>query len=473
MNRYNKDATFLCFATPSTKFFVLGVVLQIIFVVSYGLGYVLLHLPKDYFPYRDVFFSMGKVFRCIGIILFIAGCVAWLCSIIFCLALSTASKIRIAIKKGLFYFPLGNPLNLKNGERLPTVKVSEKDKGIYEIVISATTCTIEDLQGISGCISSILNKKLSCYAVTLTDTDIAMNHVMFTIENVTIHREIIAESVHDLKQATSTKMIIQQNCYIDLTTSGSMLVAGKTRSGKTTGIISVLLQALLYGRDNFGSEIIIIDPKQAELSRLPHTVTLDSDGGGKAILDAMKRFADAIKNRQKILNDLSEKKGDAVKWWDADFHVSFLFIDEYVSVRTIFPAKPTKDNPEYSLADFDGLLKQIVTMGASAGCYAIISIAEASVSEGGLPALLRSAMSTKILFRPTLAEGALMWDREKLKNFPERVYNAGDAWFSSTDGKHDNVTFVHFPVMNFKVYGELGRLLRLYYCDDNTPTCQA
>ena len=103
-------------------------------------------------------------------------------------------------------------------------------------------------------------------------------------------------------------------------------------------------------------------------------------------------------------------------------------------------------------------------MGASAGCYAIISIAEASVAEGGLPAMLRSAMTTKILFKPTVEEARLMWDSDKLKDFNNgRVYNAGDAWFSSTDGKHDNVSFVHFPNMKFKVYAELGRLLNEYY----------
>ena len=159
----------------------------------------------------------------------------------------------------------------------------------------------------------------------------------------------------------------------------------------------------------------------------------------------------------------SEEKGDAVKWWDAGMHVSFLFIDEYVSARSIFPQKASKDNPDYSLNNFDGLVKRIVTMGASAGCYVIISIAEASVESGGLPAMIRSAMSTKILFKPTQTEARLIWDSEKLKNFPERIYQAGDAWFSSTDGINDNVTYVSFPQMDFKVYYELGRLLKEYY----------
>lgn len=56
----------------------------------------------------------------------------------------------------------------------------------------------------------------------------------------------------------------------------------------------------------------------------------------------------------------------------------------------------------------DGHIKRIVTARASANCYGIISIAQASVEEGGLPSMPRSAMSAKILFRPTLEEGRLM-----------------------------------------------------------------
>ena len=167
-------------------------------------------------------------------------------------------------------------------------------------------------------------------------------------------------------------------------------------------------------------------------------------------------------SRQKVLNDLSKQRGDAVKWWDAGMHPSFVFLDEYVACRSIFPKKSAKDS-DYCLDTFDSLVKRIVTMGASAGCYVIISIAEASVESGGLPAMLRSAMSTRILFRPTMQEGKLIWDTEKLSNLPSRVYRPGDAWFSSTDGINDTVSYVRFPHMEFPVYQELGRLLRKYY----------
>lgn len=221
-----------------------------------------------------------------------------------------------------------------------------------------------------------------------------------------------------------------------------------------------------HGRDDYGSEITIIDPKQAELSRLPHVVTLDGDGGARAILNAVRQYGETIKARQKKLNDLSEQCGNAIHWWEAGMHPSFLFIDEYVACRSLFPKKADKAAPDYSLADFDDLIKRIVTMGASAGCYVIISIAQASVEEGGLPSMLRAAMSTKILFRPTLEEGRLLWPGPSLDTLAiARRYVPGDAWFSSTDGEHDAPSFVHFPHMDFPVYKELGRLLKEYYGD--------
>ena len=459
MQYFNKQASALRFAMPDTKLTVSGICTLFFAGCAYGFNAALSEIS---FTQR-----IAGAFNAIGITLLTASLIAFISAVAVHCLMADNVKIKYMVRKGLYCFSYGNPLHLKDGERLPSVKCIDKGLGVFYLTIKAISCTVEDIQNISSSISSSLNKKgFNQYAVVQTDTDIAFNNVTFIIEDVTVDRSLTFVDVNEMKQKERTMLAVQKDTYIDLTTSGSILTAGKTRSGKTTGIISLLLQALLWGRDNYGSEITIIDPKQAELSRLPHVVTLDENGDATEIIAAMKHFAETIVKRQKILNDLSEQCGDAVKWWDAGMNVSFLFIDEYVACRTMFPKKPPKDAPDYCLATFDGYLRRIVTMGASAGCYAIISIAEASVDDsgGGLPAMLRSAMTTKILFKPTLNEGRLIWDSDKLKDFnTERVYNAGDAWFSSTDGVHDNVSYIHFPKMKFKVYAELGRLLKAYY----------
>ena len=458
---FSKNVPALYFATPSTKIMVLGV-LAIFF---YGLVYLMklgISRLENIIPLN--FNTINLYFEYACSLLLVFGIALLVFSVVIGLLTTDAMKIAIQVRKKLCCYRYGNPLNLKEGEILPKIKCRRKEFGVYELTVLATTNTVEEIQEISSSISSSLNRKYKRYAVTVTNTDVAFNEVAFKIEDVAVDKTLYITSVEQLRQTEVTKLIVQKGTYIDLETSGSMLIAGKTRSGKTTSIICLLLQVLLSGRDCYESEVMIIDPKQAELSRLPHVYTLDETGEARQILEAMKCFADTIVKRQQILNDMSEKKGDVVHWWEAGFKVSLLFIDEYVSARTMFPKRASKEEADYSLATFDGLIKRIVTMGASTGSYVIISIAEASVEEGGLPAMLRSAMTTKILFKPTITEARLMWGSDKVKDFSAgRVYGAGDAWFSSTDGIHDDVSYVHFPVMDFPVYRELGKLLEQYY----------
>ncbi len=407
---------------------------------------------------------IGYISTICGVILLIAGIISPL--------LPKTMYITWLVKRALFDPTRGNPLRLKGGQYLPTVRCKKcySEQEAFVLKISTEGFTPEQIKSLAPIISPALIGKVKNYAVTKVRENISRNFVDFVVEDTTTDDRLIFSSVEEMLSRPITKPIVDKRTTIDLTTSGSIICTGKTRSGKTTGIISQLLQVVPYGPDKYGSECIIIDPKRAELSRLPHTVTVDEDGGGREILATVKRFADSITRRQNVLNMLSEVDGNAVHWWEAAMRPSFLFLDEFVSLRTLFPKRAEKEDPEYCLATFDALLKRIVTMGASAGCYVIISIAEASVEEGGLPAMLRSAMSTRILFRPTMPEARLLWSAEKLENMPDRVYQPGDAWFSSTDGEHDEVSFVRFPQMNFPIYKELGRYLKKYYLEAETGT---
>lgn len=462
MRTYHHDAAPLAYASPAVNLLVLGLA-SLVLGGALAVGRYGLASAADVPIFGAVVWGMGKV-AAASLGIGVAGLIA--AAVVHRLQ-SDSAKIRHKVRRALCHPSRGNPLCLKDGELLPRVHCRSINNGVYELTVEAKSCTVETIVDIASAISTSINGRYAQYAVTQTDTDIAHNKVTFRLENVLLDRSLTFHDVKEMRSKNPTRLRVQDGAEIDLTTSGSMLVAGKTRSGKTTGIIALLIQVLQCGRDKYGSECIVIDPKQAELSRLPHVITLDEDGEATAILAALKQFAVTITERQKILNDLSEQQGDAVKWWSAGMHPSILFLDEYVALRSIFPTKAAKDTPEYCLATFDSIIKRVITMGASAGCYVIISIAEASVQEGGLPAMLRSAMSTRILFRPTRAEGLLIWDKSKLDTMPERVYAPGDAWYSSTDGVHDSVSCVHFPRMDFPVYKELGRLLSEYY--DNDP----
>lgn len=382
-------------------------------------------------------------------------------------------RIKNQVLRSLLYYRYGNPFCLKDGEYAPRIEVRKINSSKYIVKISTIIAAVDNIEKISKAISASLNRRFERFAVTLINTDIAQNYVEYTIEDVLIDKSLTFTDVNQMKPLSNTKLWIQKETFLDLTTSGSILCVGKTRSGKTTAIISILLQVLLLGRGKYKPKVLIIDPKGAELSQLPYVVSPDENGNAEAILEALKEFDATRKYHQNLLNLNSRLKGDVAYWWES-FTPSFLFIDEYVACRALFPKKPPNKDSDYCLATFDNYIKSLITMGASAGCFLIISTAEASVEEAGIPSMVKNACTTKLLFKPTVTEGQLIWNSSKLKNFPERIYSAGDCWFSSTDGEHDDVSFCHFPHLEFAAYRELGRLLNEYYnceksADGGTP----
>lgn len=466
MRVYSSQVSRLRYAAPYAKIGVLGAATLLAAMTVWLLRWLVLQVPQNYFISSAAMAMTADQLHFLAAVILGVGSLLFLIAAFVFLSTPDTARIRQIIRRGLYSPLYSNPLHLKDGELLPVVRCKKRGKGTYVLTITGISKSVDDLEKIHPYLSAFLRKRLEYLAVVYVERSPSGESVTYLIEDVIKDKSLTYHSARSMRPGSPYKLTVQSGTEIDLTTSGSMLAAGKTRSGKTTGVIALLLQVLLQGRDRYGSQVLIIDPKKAELSRLPHVVTLDEDGEARTILDAIKRFAQTIRERQRVLNDLSEESGDAVHWWDAGMHPSFLFIDEYVACRSLFPKKAEKDTPDYSLAEFDNVLKRIVTMGASAGCYVIISIAQASAGEGGLPTMLRDALSTRILFKPTKEEASFIWDGKNLEAISRLpALKAGDAWFSSTDGEHDAISRVHFPYMKFQVYKELGRLLREYYSD--------
>lgn len=371
--------------------------------------------------------------------------------------------IRQMLRFRLFSKAGGNPLGLKNESAIPSLNVRDDGEGQYRVVIDTTACSADTLVKLPKIISSGLIDDYAGWAVVAVDEDPASSFVSYIIEDVTRSRKIVATHLEDIYGDCLSIIMIQKGFVLDLTKSGSILICGKTRSGKTTAVESILLQILVHGPDEFGSKVLILDPKGAELSRLPHTLSPDEEGSAKGMLQALREFEQTRRSRQKVLDDLSEQHGRPVMWWNAGMHPSVLFIDEWVAFQALMPKRAPKDDPDYSLQALQDMVKIIVTMGASAGCYVILSTAEASVESAGVSSMIRSAMGTKILMRPTKQEGMLLWSTDKMEALPERRYAQGDAWISSTDGVHDNPSFVQFPELKFQEYEVLRNLLNRYY----------
>ena len=391
---YDSSASRLRFAPLYVKLCVVGAALALLGSVPLFMVWALRNIPDNYFISAYTIQRAALLMETVGYFTASAGLTIIIASIFVFTLLPDTARVRHSIRRGLCDPAYGNPLHLRDGELLPVVACEEVRKGTYDIKVTAISKSVDDLLKICSFLSGYLRGRFSNLAITEKNLSPDCSYVTYRVDDVLADKSITYRSVEDMRPASPYKLAVQYGADIDLTTSGSMLISGKTRGGKTTGIIALLLQILLQGRDEFWSQVLIIDPKQAELSRLSHTLTLDEDGEARVILGAIKRFADTIKRRQKVLNELSEEEGDAVHWWDAGMHPSILFVDEYVGLRSILPSKAAKGD-DYSLETLDGLIKRIVTTGASAGCYMIISIAQASAGEGGLPTLIKSLSQNK------------------------------------------------------------------------------
>lgn len=461
MSSWRRDA-YLRYCSPTPKIILFGAALLIIAGLLKMVETLVVCIVNQLQHNIDIDFS-----NLITFVLALSGIVI-IFAIIERSLRSTKRDIKYVVKKGLCANCFGNPLNLHDGEIEPSVVVTETVKG-YIITVDCISADFDDVASLETVISGCLRNKYGNYAVVAKEEDIAGKYVDYYIEDVVsnFYKQSYYTSLDDVP-SHPTKIFIRKDVYIDYSRvlNSSAIIAGRSRSGKTTAIISTfLLPILKQGKDDFGSKIIIVDPKSAELSLCPHVLSPAPNGSVEHILNAIRDFNSIRVERQKIINDFCKSEGKAVKWFDVGMKPCVLFLDEFVSVQDMFPKKATKEKPDYSLADFQGLLRQIATQGASAGCFLILSTAEASVGTGGLESAVNNACGIRILFKPSIQEARYLWSSDALSVMRERQYTAGDAWFSADDDNNNSVRFVKFPRLEFGEYEALSQLLSLYYAD--------
>ncbi len=249
---YDRNASAIVHAAPGTKVMALGVVLCLGGCAFIGFGLFLNCMSAELFGDTSTVDGLVSAFKGYGLLCCGAGAVLLLVALVIALREKPARKLRNRIAQGLFDPRYGNPLSLADGELLPNVQCAELEPGVYELTVSALASTVDAVAQLGPSISSRLCGHLSNYAVTRTSSDDAQNLVRFRIEDVTVDRQLIVEDVRELTPDEPFLLAVQQGLSLDLATSGSILVAGKTRSGKTTGVLSLLLQVLSRGPDEHG-----------------------------------------------------------------------------------------------------------------------------------------------------------------------------------------------------------------------------
>lgn len=357
MSSWRKDS-YLRYCSPTPKILLFGVVLLLIAGLSKILELIAICFVRLLHKNTIIDFSNLIAF------FLVSSCASLIIAIIEIVLRSTKRDIKYVVRKGLCASCYGNPINLHEGEIEPSVIVTNTDRG-YKITVDCISADYDDVASLETVISGYLRNRYANYAVVSKEEDIAGRYVDYYIEDVVANynKQSVYSSADDVPSHL-TKIYIRKDVYIDYARvlNSSAIVAGRSRSGKTTAVISTfLLPILKLGRDDYGSRIIIIDPKSAELSLCPHVLSPAPNGSVEHILNAIRDFNSIRVERQRIINDYCKSEGKAVKWFDVGMKPCVLFLDEFVSIQDMFPKKATKEKPDYSLADFQGLLRHTFT----------------------------------------------------------------------------------------------------------------
>ena len=116
------------------------------------------------------------------------------------------------------------------------------------------------------------------------------------------------------------------NLYKDMLNQTHLLVAGKTKSGKSVVIITAALYRLPLDQKG-GAHFILIDPKRVELSmyrKLPHTLKYASEP--QEMIDALNYAMELTEKRYKVMQKLGVRKYNG-----SDVYV---VIDEFADLMT-------------------------------------------------------------------------------------------------------------------------------------------
>lgn len=166
-----------------------------------------------------------------------------------------------------------------------TVKI-EKLAGMY------------DLDRLAEDVSGSFRGRLAEYAVTSSRITTNGNEFILTLEDVGSDRTWRPATLEEMQQPTHV-LKLQKDLTINLADSPHLIYYGKSGSGKSTSLISVLMQALMWA----GSQIYIADPKR-EFSALSDFYPRDRLAvEADEVIAMLNRVCDIVRDRQIVVSD--------------------------------------------------------------------------------------------------------------------------------------------------------------------------
>ena len=206
--------------------------------------------------------------------------------------------------------------------------------------------------------------------------------------------------------------------YRDAKHYSSMLIAGLPRSGKTWGVVNLMVQLMAFNTPD-DVQFVLIDPKKTSLfdtlSLMPHVAGLHSGNVNLVLGGIVKQECE---RRAKLLQDakcddiweLRNRKG-------LKLPILYVVIDEFISICDAFKDSGDKEGKD----QFDSYISTIVTQMPSKGVRLIII---AHRAQNYVDKTVRSNMS---FICAVNALDDVVKDTLGVKKFPRALYNIGDS----------------------------------------------
>ncbi|MDW8760335.1 FtsK/SpoIIIE domain-containing protein [Streptococcus suis] len=243
---------------------------------------------------------------------------------------------------------------------------------------------MHDIDRLSEDVSSSFRGKLEPYAVTSALITPDGNEYKLVLEDVGTDKTWRPATLEEMKQPSHI-LKLQKGLTINLADKPHLFFYGKSGSGKSTSLISVLIQALMWQ----SAEIYIGDPKN-EFNALSEFYPTDRIAVEIAdVLSMLEHVCNLISERQKLVADgVREHQKMGLRAYDLGIAPVVVMIDEVSALMA------GMDNSQKK--EFLSLITQIAMKGRAVSCFLIFGN-QSALAEKSITTDIRGQFATRVV----------------------------------------------------------------------------
>lgn len=372
MRTYQKNKRGEYWFSPVNYFWFWAVVCFLVFGLS-------LFLPRNNFIFnaiRRITLILSICFLSIDVVKVIIGSFRNASLLKYIYSLNLESSIREALLNTM-------TLNLRKDS--PTIDVPE-----IRVIFDGDKINVyvqrlpgmNDIDKVEENINSSFRGKFEPYAVTTKIQRDDGTGFEFVLEDVGTDKTFCPKTVQDLRQKQYF-VTLQKGLTINLSKYPHLVVWGKTGSGKTTVLLSIIAQCL-----SNGTNLLFIDGKTefSSFSAFYPSEKIATDN--EHVLKLLKGVAETITQRQRIVADeVKRRRKLGLTGFDVGLKPVVVIADEINSIIVSMNSKQKKELISY--------LTQITQKGRSVSVFLVL--ATQSPATDVLPSGIRNQFSTRIL----------------------------------------------------------------------------